>query len=291
VTDRLEGSRLPPHGLRPSGWRAALVALLAVGSAACGSASKPTDGATSTTAPVTNARDAIIAQVAEGGGFVTPLVAVRQIPRVTVLGDGSVITPGAVAAIYPGPAIAPLLEGHISPARIRQLVADARRLGLLGGPLDFGRPGVSDLATTTVRIGDGTRVVAVQSAYALGFDTPGTGLTGPQRAARRALQSFVNELESLPAGDRTFSPPAVAVFTLTGPFGSPAQTPRRWPIATLPAPAGSAPLGCVVVKGAEVATLLGALAHANENTPWQVGTHTLSLGFRPLVTRDAGCTL
>jgi hypothetical protein len=215
---------------------------------------------------------------------------VRQIPSVTVLGDGSVITPGAVAAIYPGPAIAPLLVGHISPARIRQLVADARRLGLLAGTLDFGRSGIADAGTTTVRIGDGTRVVAVQSAYALGYDTSDVGLTAPQRAARRALQSFVNELHSLPAGERAFSPQAVAVFTFTGAIPSPAQPAQRWPIATLPAPGGRSEVGCVVVKGAEVVPLLAVLAQANENTPWRVGARTMSLGFRPLVPGDAGCT-
>jgi hypothetical protein len=289
MADRLEGSRIAGPGIRTSGARAVLVVLVAVGSAACGSASKSTGGTPSTTAPAAFAPDAVVAQVVVSDGFVAPNVRVRQIPTVTVLGDGSVITPAAVPAIYPGPAIAPLQQGHISPAQIARLLADARRLGLLGGPLDFGHPTVTDLGTTTVRIGDGTRAPSVQSAYALGNDTPVTGLTGPQRTARRALQSFVDELQTLPRGDRIFSPRAVAVFTLTGAIPPPAQAPRRWPIVTRPRPASAGDFACVVVKGAEVAPLLGALAHANENTPWLVDGHTLWLAFRPLVAGDEGC--
>jgi hypothetical protein len=289
MTDRFERSAGIHHASCATGWRAAaMVALLAVGSAACGSASKPTQGATTTTAPVRFAPDAVIAQVAVVGGFVGRRDAVRQIPSVTVLGDGSVVKPGAVAAIYPGPAIVPLLRGHISPAQIVRLLADAHRLGLLAGPLDFGRPPISDLPTTSVRIDDGRRSV-VQSAYWLGGDTPDAGLTAPQRAARRALQSFVDELQSFHGDEQPFVPPAVAVFTLTGTIPPPAQPPRRWPIATRPAPAGTPDVACVVVKGAEVATLLDALAEANENTPWKIGADTLSLAFKPLVTGDEGC--
>lgn len=291
MPNRHERPRVSRPGSRRTAGRVVLVALVAVGSAACGSASKPTSGPTSTTTPVRNPADAVIVEVAEAGGFIAPIGRVGQVASVTVFGDGSVITPAAVMTIYPGPAIVRLAEGHISPAQIKRLLADAGRLGLLAGPLDFGRPGVSDMGTTTVRIGDGTRIVVVQSAYALGFDTAGAGLTGPQRAARRALQSFIKEVQALPGNRRAFTPRAVAVFTLEGSIGPTAPSPRPWPIATRPAPTTSGQFGCVVVKGAEVATLLGALAHANENTPWRVGARTLTLGFRPLVTSNAACTL
>ena len=290
MADRLEGSRAARTGIRRRRARAALVVLVAVGSAACGSASKSTGGTPSTTAPGAVAPDAVIAQVVVRGGFIAPNVQARQIPGVTVLGDGSVVTPAVVPAIYPGPAIAPLQQGHISAAQVARLLADARRLGLLGGPLDFGRPAVTDLGTTFVRIADGTHAVSVQSAYALGKDLPVTGLTGAQRTARRALQSFVDELQSLPRGDRVFSPRGVAVFTLTGAILPPAQPPRTWPIAKRPRDIAAGKLGCIVVRGAEVAPLLGALAHANENTPWLVGGHTLWLAFRPLVAGDEGCS-
>ncbi|HEY5013548.1 MAG TPA: hypothetical protein VIK61_12695 [Acidimicrobiia bacterium] len=289
MADRLEGSRTARPGTRRSRARAAVVILVAVGSAACGSASKSTGGPPSTTAPVAFPPGAVIAQVVERDGFIAPNVRARQMPSVTVLGDGSVITPAAVPAIYPGPAIAPLQQGHISPAQVARLLADARRLGLLGRPLDFGRPAVTDLGTTVVRIGDGTHAMSVQSAYALRNDLPVTGLTASQRTARRALQSFVDELQSLPRGDRVFSPRGVAVFTLTGAIPPPAQSPRPWPIATRPRAIAAGGLGCIVVKGAELAPLLGSLAQANENTPWLVGGHTLWLAFRPLVAGDEGC--
>jgi hypothetical protein len=279
------------HGSHGIASRVAMVAVAAISSAACGSASTPSRGPTSTTTPGRFAPNTVIVEIATGGGFISPIGRVGQGASVTVLGDGTVVTPAPVAMIYPGPAIAPLQEGHISAARIGALLADADHLGLLAGPLDFGRPGVSDMGTTTVRIDDGTRVV-VQSAYALDFDTANGNLTSAQRAARSALQSFVKEVQALPSGARIFSPRAVAVFTFEGSTApTPASPTRAWPIATQPAAPMSGRPGCVVVRGAEVATLLAALAQARENTPWRVGTRTLRLGFRPLVTSDAPCTL
>jgi hypothetical protein len=291
MSDRCERPRGSRRGVRPAASRAALVVLVAVGAAACGSTSKPTRGSSSTTTPVRFAPNAVIVQVANAGGFVGPIGRVRQIASVTVLGDGSVITPAVVAAIYPGSAIVPLNEGQISTAQIGKLLADAGHLGLLAGPLDFGRPGVSDMGTTTVRIGDGTRIVVVQSAYALDFTTADGNLTGPQRAARSALQTFIKEVEALPRGRRTFTPSAVAVFTLEGSGAPAAPPPLVWPIATRPAPTSSGESGCIIVKGPEVTTLLEALTHATEITRWKVGAQTLTLGFRPLITSDAACTL
>ena len=293
MADRLEGSRAAGRGPRRGAARAALVVVVAIGAGACGSASKSTGGTPSTTAPVAVAPDAVVAQVVVRGGFIGPNVLARRVPSVTVLGDGSVVTPGVVPAIAPGPAIVPLQRGHISDSQIARLIADARGLGLLGGPLDFGQPTVSDLGTTIVRIGDGTHPAAIHSAYAFGIGSPTSGLTGPQRDARRALQSFVAELQALPRGDRTFPPRAVAVFTLSGAISGPVQAPRPWPVATRPRSSTAGEPGCVVVRGADVAPLLAALAHANENTPWIVAGHRLWLAFRPLAAAAAGdgCTL
>jgi hypothetical protein len=259
--------------------RIALTALVATGSAF---------GSASNAVAVRFAPDAVVAQVADRGGFTGLVGLAHQIASVTVLGDGSVITPAPVPAMYPGPAITPLRAGHISQSQIRTLLVDAGRLGLLARPLDFGSPRVSDLGQTTVSIDDGTRTV-VQSAYALAFDTEDADLTSPQRHARHALETFIKELNALPTGQQSFTPRAVAVFTIDhNAFPKlPAATPRRWPIATLPAMTAPTHARCVIVKGAEVAPLLAALSDANEITPWQVGARTLELAFKPLLPGDA----
>jgi hypothetical protein len=272
------------QGSSATGRRAAMIAIVMLATAACRSASTSTPHFTG---------DAVLVQFASEGGFIAPVAVDQRVPTVTVLGDGTVVTPAAVPAIYPGPAVAPLVQAHISAAQITKLLVDARRLGLRGRPLDFGHPTISDMPTTKLSIGDGTRIVAVQSAYALGEGSPDSGLTAPQRAARRALQSFIDELGRLPSGDRAFVPRAVAVFTLERGTASPTPTEPSlsWPIRTRPTVAVTDISSCVVVTGSEVATLLGTLARANENTRWQVGDHTLALAFRPLAAPAAGCTL
>jgi hypothetical protein len=60
-------------------------------------------------------------------------VAVTAVPVVTVLGDGTVITPAPATAIYPGPAMAPLQSVTVRQHTVDALVQRAADLGLLDG--------------------------------------------------------------------------------------------------------------------------------------------------------------
>jgi hypothetical protein len=275
----------------------ALALVFSVALAACGS---DDDGTTSTSDTTgsgsggsSSAAGDLVVQVTVGGGFVTPTTALATVPQVTVLSDGTVLTPGIVPLIYPGPAITPIQSGTAEAAAIDDLVEQAGTLGLLDGPLDFGSPGISDAPTTTVTIvADG--VEHRQAAYALSFgDVEGAGDAGldeTQIAHRKALSDFVAATQAIAVGDAVWTPTAIVV-TVVGPAttdpAAPSEPAVEWPLATAPATAGDFP--CTVVEGADADTLAAALATANELTGWVVDGETYSVAFRPVVPGDPGC--
>jgi hypothetical protein len=282
-------------------------ALLVLALAACG------DDATTTVAdgsdrggPVPAADGDVVVQITVAGGFTTPAAALSTIPQLTLLSDGTVLSPGMVPLIYPGSAITPVQAGTVDEAAIDELLAAARALGLLDGPLDFGEPAISDAPTTTVTIvADG--VTHRFDVYALAFDTEeptgaassgvddggpdGTAVDEVAAANRRALADFVAAAEALATGDSVWEPSAIVV-TVIGPWQSdpsaPAEPTIEWPLTAVPPTTGDFP--CTVVEGTDVGSLSSALAAATEASGWVVGGETYSLAFRPLLPGDRGCS-
>jgi hypothetical protein len=282
----------------------AAVAALALLGAACsddadgevvaGGGSPSTTGASGTFEHPTGPDDVIV-RVFAGGGFVPVELHLTASPSYSLLGDGTAVESGVITAIYPGPAILPLTARHLDEAEIQDVLQRADDAGLLGGEIDYGQPGITDVETTTVTIVvDGQS--HTQAAYALGFDDEsGTSLTEEQREARRALQGFIESLATIGAPTtEPYVPAEVAVYTLgpASPDVELPQEPQDWPIATLPAPPSDTRVGpCVTITGDEVTTLLAALAEANQSTPWIVPgqPEPLSLVFRAVVPGDPPC--
>jgi len=93
----------------------------------------------------------IVLRISSGGGFVTPQTNLRALPSFTLYGDGTVIVPGVITQMYPGPAIYPLVRSKLRESQVQALLRRAARAGLLvRGPIDYGTVGVSDMPTTTV---------------------------------------------------------------------------------------------------------------------------------------------
>jgi hypothetical protein len=258
--------------------------LLAASVAACGD-----DGDTTSTSgddPGGRGDGAeLVVQIVEGGGFVTPTMANSTVPQVTVLADGTVLTPGIITLVYPGPAVSPIQQATVDPAEVDALVEKARELGLLDGPLDFGQPAVSDAPTTTVTIvADGE--THTQEAYALTFEDG--QLTPEQLDNRAALSEFIAAAQSTGVGDATWTPSSYVV-TVVGPAeaGDPPQEPQEWPIESTPPTDVS--FGCTVVDGDEATELAAALESANAATPWLIDGFEYGVAIRPQLPGDPGC--
>jgi len=244
----------------------------------------------------TGAEDVLVSIKAEGG-FVPLEYNLRNTAQFLLLGDGTVIVPGAVMEIYPGPAISPLQAATVNEGQIQELFAAADAAGLLAGEIDYGQPAVTDVPTTTVTLTVGGRTVS-QSAYGLSYqDAPDTGLTEANVVAREALQAFIDTAQGLAGADsEPYAPTGIVAYRLSAESAPPVvdegleQEPRPWPIGTAPAPPTAGIGSCVAVIGAEAQTLLAALVEANELTPWLIETDPPSrMAFRPLLPGDPGC--
>lgn len=215
-----------------------------------------------------------------------------------LLGDGTGIVPGVVDLIYPGPAIYPLQSATLGEDQIQEFLSAAEEAGLLGEMVDFGLPALTDVNTTNVTINVNGQSYR-QSAYALSAAEE-SALSNPQKQARAALTGFIETARGLVGADsESYVPTAVIAFGPSPSFSTPddeaglEQQPQLWPIASVPRMPVTSNSGlgtCLEVTGAEVPTLLAALANANALTPWVIdGQAPTLIDFRPLLPGDPGC--
>jgi hypothetical protein len=242
----------------------------------------------------------VVVRTTIGGGFVPVESNLRALPAFTLYGDGTVIVPGAVIQIFPGPAIYPLVRSKLSERQVQALLTRAQRAGLLArGAIDYGDMGaigIADAPTTTLRLNAAGRSVE-REAYALGIGATGGRLSPTQARARRALARFIATLPQSLAGGH-YAPRALAVYV--GSFrgeAQPGSTPIAWPLQSDLATVGkrvSSGLDyrCITVRGKDARTLLATLRKANEQSRWKAragSTAVYRLVARPLLPDQRGC--
>jgi hypothetical protein len=235
----------------------------------------------------------VVLRLSTGGGFVPVSYALTQIPEFTLYGDGTVIVTGPVIAIYPGPALPNLQTTTVSEETIQAILSAAQEAGLFDPTFDYGRPGITDMGTTTITVNvDGKTYQS--SIYALGAGAPGGDLTMEQQQARAAVSQLAGQLMDLTTfqKDLEWTPygyTALSVYSSpAGDHGDAGVQPNTlaWPLSDL-ATAGEAvqPDGFrkLVVSGADLAALKPVLREATQITIWTYGDRDYSLSFRPLL--------
>jgi hypothetical protein len=254
--------------------------LLALASAACGDDQKvASDGSTtSTTGPAVPGRAAdVVLAITSGGGFVPFGTDFANVP-LKVQRDGTVYTGGAVRAIYPGPALTPVMTGRVSVSELAHVLDEAKAAGLAEERLDAGEPGVTDMPTTTITVElDGQ--VHEHAVYALDFGTDPTmgapsGLTPAQSDVRAKLSAFQTEVADLVlrTADQPYVPTAYQVLaSIADPAaGTSDVTPNEltWPVADVALVEGR----CVDVDAAHAPALADLLDQATQITIWHDDT-------------------
>ncbi|WP_299952104.1 hypothetical protein [uncultured Modestobacter sp.] len=294
----------PVTVLRPAGLTLALLLLTACAeSGGTGTAPAPVPEAESGSGSgagavvLPEAEDALVLQVEQTGGFVTPEMLAGRLPIVSVYGDGRVITQGPVIAIYPAPAWPNVQVQQADRSTVQELAERALAAGI-DQTADLGSPPLADAPSTrfTLVTDDGpiTReVYALQEAEGAG------GLTAEQEAARAQLRDLLADLTDLTAtlGDDDAAPapyePA-AVAALARPWSAPAddteQPELTWPGPELPGEPIAPGVTCVTATGEEARALAEAARGATTLTPW-VGADGArwSITFRPLLPEESGC--
>ncbi len=302
-----------PRARGPVG--AIVAAALVIGLAACqslsgsGSGSDGGDvGSPGGDLPTGDASTPVLV-VRVAGGFVPMGFDFSAMPTLAVYGDGSVVVPGPQTLVFPGPALPNLQVAHLSPADLAGLVGAAADAGLLGAAPDYGMPNVTDLPTTYVSLTVDGQAYG-HAAYALGFGDgddlggdvggdvalPDTGLTQQQLVARRALTGFLDRATALVGADYDTEPYPVTALAVMAQEAEPAgegQAGDRPEQVSIPWPLDGVALAdvgrCGVVDGADAATLLEALAQANQATTYTQDGVTYGVWFRPLLPHEHGC--
>jgi hypothetical protein len=206
-----------------------------------------------------------------------------------VFGDGRVIVLGPTTLQFPGPALPNVQEFRLTRSGLARVVDDARAAGLLdSSPPDYGDPGITDQATTTVTVSVGGTTHRVE-VYALGFDGRVSGVTAEQRENRQRLERLIRRAgdpsalggDVVPGSSRRYEPATLAV--LVRPADTTGGDVRAWPLADL------AGIDCVALSGADRTAVLDAARTAGAGDTWTSGDATYQLTFRPLLPDERSC--
>lgn len=248
-------------------------------------------------APATFGPGPLVLSVEHVGGFTTPEELAARLPLVAVFGDGRVVAPGAQIEVYPPPALPALQVWQLDAEGVQTVVDRAVAAGVTATG-DLGTPPVADAPATrfTLVTDEGTAVREVEALFELPGDS---GITMEQQAARGELIGLLDVLTSPEPLGATGPEPyqADAVAAVVAPWTDPgdpalAQPETAWPGPALPGEPlpGGVGLSCVVARGAEAASVLGAAGGATTLTPWVAPDGTRwSLRLRPLLPHETGC--
>jgi hypothetical protein len=253
--------------------------------------------------------DQLILRVEHVGGFSPPEWLLTALPAFSLLGDGTVVVEGAQIAIFPGPALPPLLARRLSGAGIQAVLTEVARTQLFGQDAEYrgAQNFVADAADTVFTLNAEGRTTTVR-IYGLGTLPPDGGpqqlppaeVTAHQRLGR--LSERLTTLESWLPGDawrdaawQAYEPEAlrIAIRDVTGEEAGEGMEPQlqEWPLAADPATIGEASavgdFRCAVVEGEEAATLLASLRQANQLTRWLHDEKEYSIMPRPLLADEA----
>lgn len=247
----------------------------------------------------------VVLRLSDEGGFVPIGWTLTSYPRFTLYGDGTVITGGAQVAIYPGPALPPLIRRSLTEQGVQAILEAAFDAGLGERDIETSETGqllIADAATSVFTLtADGRTTTAAVYALAELTDRP-EGMSEEEFRLRRSLARFAERLTDLdgwlPAGslgpEEPFEADTARVFV--GRYRSQPdleQDPIPWPLGdfrTFGEPTASFPeLRCGAVGGDGWETLREAAEQANQLTPWVSGDVQRQVLFRPLLPDESGC--
>ncbi len=230
-----------------------------------------------------------------------PASLLAVLPAVSVYEDGTILTPGPVDAMYPGPLLAPVSVRHVGAEGLSQIRAAIHAAGLDGeGSVAPGVPGDQGVSVFTVIV-DGQPVVT-RLAGLSGPPGPGQPSADPHRAAAGDLLARLedpSETFGAPAAPpTTYAPTAYQVYVAPGApqaDASTKQSPVAWPLSTPLATFGRpvvpdrgiAGLRAGVVSGNDARTLGPLLARATAITPFTSGGASYTLFARALLPDEA----
>ncbi|HUO45770.1 MAG TPA: hypothetical protein VM470_02940 [Acidimicrobiia bacterium] len=239
----------------------------------------------------------ILLMVTDEGGFVPADFLVNRGPRLVLLRDGTLIAPGAVPAIYPGPMLTPYQQVSLDEETMLFVMEELDALGFVDISDETNNEAANFIADASITVvtfhnRDGAHSFGV---YALGIGDigPGTGFTD---ARVPQLANLLNELDqaafSVPG--EIYDPDTIQVLAgiLEFPVEADFANVRDWPLPVSYEDMGQTDLAtwrCATFEGGEADRLLTEFSQANQVTTWDDGSTEYSMAARPLLPGEEAC--
>jgi hypothetical protein len=240
----------------------------------------------------------LVLRVESRGGLLPPLERERQLPIISIYGDGLVLVPAEVPDIFPGPAGYTLDSFRIDGTTIDQIVTAGISIGLHGPERHLPQEGpdfeVDGGATVVTLVAGGQRHVTTGDAL---FDS---STSTPER---QRLGEFLERLARLGGAERDpYEPDAYRVFVGAADpgFGADPEAgpPAEWPFDEalaswgdpLPADGLTIDARCRVMPADDLVTELPVLQSATVTTLVvdEAGDEAI-VAYRPLLPDEASC--
>lgn len=290
------------------------VVALAVSVAACASAGSPAPASPMPVPSPSASNSAIPSASPDVQGYWLRLTTTQALPPLNLFGagaalvitaSGTVVTPGPIPAIYPGPLVVPLIGRSITDAGRARILKLATDLGLLGQRTDFsgGQP-IAGGVTARVEILVNGRLVTITGPTDVPACTGGQACS-PAPGTPEAfgvLRARLLDLSSWLAADlgleSPYLPAAYSVLIGSAPVPDPtlrsdiAQWPLATPMASFGVLVANGTARCGMVTGPDVAIMRVALGKAHQLTQWVEGpTSSASYGLtiRALTPGEDAC--
>ena len=265
----------------------------------------PTPSTPSATGPLPSDEIAgLLVSVREVGGLIGPDMTSERLTEIAIYGDGRVIQPGAVDAIFPGPLLPVLLQTTVSSAGIQAVLDLARQDGLADHDQSYLTGIGADMPDTIITVVvNGTAVVGRFSS----LGASGPNLTDPAEIAARAKATdFISHLTGYPnilgpyqvGQSQSYVPTTVQIVARLGDPSATVQPsmlqrqPIAWPLVTplsafgLPLQPNASPPAiarCGTVTGDDLALLWPLLVKATQITGFSSGGATWTITPTPLL--------
>jgi hypothetical protein len=248
--------------------------------------------------------DQLVLRISYSGGLAGPGIDQLTHPGFTLVGDGRLIVPGAVDAIFPGPLLPAMNQRRLTEAGIQAILAEVAATGLFGASIEYrgAQACVMDASDVSFELHADDRDVTVK-VVGLGALDPAVncpGVTASEYAAHAKLVQLTNRLMApdawLPAtawADQwhAYQPEAMRLVVRNAdgdpPDGSGIPNPLvAWPSSSDPAAFGEDDgFGhtCGVVSGDDAAEWYELLAQSNLLTRFTRGEHRYQVSVRFLL--------
>ncbi|HEY7565575.1 MAG TPA: hypothetical protein VIA81_11680 [Acidimicrobiia bacterium] len=263
---------------------AALAALVMI--TACGGGA----GGLETELKLNDDPSSVLLMVKDEGGFVPVEFMVGQGPRLVLLRDGTLITPGPMIEIYPGPLVTNYQQSTLDEEMMLFVLEELDALdfdAIQNEVNDEAASQIADASTTVVTFHnqDGTHTFSV---YALGI---GMQYSDGRVPILANLVERISQVGFSGSGSYEWEAMQVMAGVSQNPPDPEFSTTLEWPLPMAFADMTDTGFGwrCATFTGAESATLLDLFEQANQATMWEESGTEYQIRVRPLFPGEEPC--